>query len=74
MELCERMEQAVARKVSEETGLVVRMKRLVGIYASRSAFEHIDPNGDQMVIVTILFDCQVAGGTLCADNEESRGR
>ncbi|MCP4543695.1 MAG: NUDIX domain-containing protein [Chloroflexi bacterium] len=71
MELGERLDQSVAREVGEETGLVVRTERLVGVYAGGATFEHIYPNGDQTAIVTTLFDCQVVGGTLGADNKES---
>ncbi len=71
MELGERADRAVEREVGEETGLVVRAEQLVGVYAGGSAFRHIYPNGDQVEIVTALFDCQVVGGALRADNDEA---
>ncbi|MDY7076387.1 MAG: NUDIX domain-containing protein [Chloroflexota bacterium] len=71
MELGERVDRAVEREVGEETGLVVRAKRLVGIYAGGTTFGHTYPNGDQVEIVATCFDCQVVGGTLRADNTEA---
>ena len=71
MELGERLDRAVAREVNEETGLVVHTRRLVGVYTGGPAFQHTYPNGDQTVFVTTLFDCQVMGGALRADNKES---
>jgi len=71
MELGERIDRAVEREVGEETGLVVRAKRLVGIYAGRPEFSHTYPNGDQTELFTTLFDCQIVGGALCADNDEA---
>jgi len=70
MELGERIDRAVEREVGEETGLVVRAERLVGLYASNPEFSHTYPNGDQVEIVTALFDCQVVSGALRADDNE----
>ena len=71
MELGERVDRAIEREVSEETGLVIRAERLVGIYAGGPVFGHVYPNGDQVEVVGTCFDCQVIGGTLRADNEEA---
>ena len=71
MELGERLDRAVAREVGEETGLVVRTERLIGVYTGGPTFTHTYPNGDQIALVTTLFDCRVVGGRLRADNAES---
>ena len=71
MELGERVDRAVEREVGEETGLVVRAERLIGVYAGGPAFRHTYPNGDQAVLVSTFFDCRVMGGALCADNDET---
>jgi ADP-ribose pyrophosphatase YjhB (NUDIX family) len=71
MELGERVDRAVEREVGEETGLVVRAERLIGVYAGGPAFRHTYPNGDQTVLVSTFFDCRVMGGALCADNDEA---
>jgi ADP-ribose pyrophosphatase YjhB (NUDIX family) len=73
MELGERVDRAVEREVGEETGLVVRAERLIGVYAGGPAFRHTYPNGDQTVLVSTFFDCRVMGGALCADNDEADG-
>lgn len=56
MELGGRLDQSVAREVSEETGLVVQTERLVGVYAGGATFGHTYANGDQAGIITTLFD------------------
>lgn len=71
MELGERVDRAVEREVNEETGLVVRAGRLVGLYAGGPEFSHTYPNGDRVELVTTLFDCQVVGGAPRADDEET---
>ena len=58
MELGESIDEAAVREVKEETGLDVRLKRVVGLY-SKPAEEAL----------AITFEAQVVGGTLQADNE-----
>jgi len=71
MEPGERVADCVVREVREETGLEVEPVRLVGIY-SDPAFTHITyPNGDQVHFVSATFECQVVGGMLAADGDES---
>lgn len=59
---------AAAREVFEETGLIVRPERLVGIYA--------DPvvrysNGDEVLYTAATFRCRVVGGELKIGDDES---
>ena len=62
--------QTVIREVFEETGLEVRPLGLVGIYSgSDSIFTY--PNGDQVGVVSITFECKIIGGELSTDNDES---
>ncbi|MFN8566860.1 MAG: NUDIX domain-containing protein [Kouleothrix sp.] len=63
VELGETPAQTLVREVLEETGLNVRIERLIGLY-SGSDFEWTYPNGDQAQIVTAFFDCRVEGGIL----------
>jgi 8-oxo-dGTP diphosphatase len=72
MELDERVDRTVEREVGEETGVVVRAERLVGLYAGGPEFSHTYPNGDRVEIVTALFDCQVVGGAPRADGRETQ--
>ncbi len=60
MEIGETLEEAVRREVREETGLMVQVERLVGVYSKPQKQE-----------VVLTFRCRVTGGTLQA-TEESR--
>jgi hypothetical protein len=55
--------------VQEETGLHVRVDRLIGLYTGRE-FEWTYPNGDQAQIVSAFFACTVLGGVLTPDHTE----
>jgi 8-oxo-dGTP diphosphatase len=58
MEAGESLEQAAVREVREETGLEVRLKRVVGLYSKP------DENG-----LAICLEGEVTGGVLQADHE-----
>ena len=60
MEIGETVEEAVYREVREETGLEVRVERLVGVYSKPQKQE-----------IVLTFRCKVVGGALQA-TEESR--
>lgn len=61
---------AVIREVHEETGLDVVPERITGVYGGAS---HITtyPNGDNVAITSITFECRVVGGRLEALDGES---
>src|SRR3954468_10829312 len=59
---------ACVREVREETGLIVRPERLVGVYTSPTV---VYPNHDQVVYVGITFRCRVIGGELRVADDES---
>src|SRR5712691_2056109 len=56
----ETVDEAIVREVREETGLEVKVERLVGVYSK--------PQKQELVLT---FRCAVIGGTLC-ETEESR--
>src|SRR6266487_1626525 len=60
MEVGETVDEAMIREVREETGLEVKVERLVGVYSKPQKQE-----------VVLTFRCAVIGGTLC-ETEESR--
>ncbi|MCZ7545829.1 MAG: NUDIX domain-containing protein [Anaerolineae bacterium] len=60
------------REVREETGLHVRLDRLVGIY-SDPAYNLAYPNGDLVQPWTVCFAGHAAGGELRADGSEITG-
>jgi 8-oxo-dGTP pyrophosphatase MutT (NUDIX family) len=70
VELSERVDQTVVNEVHEETGLEVEALRVIGAY-SDAGFWFTYPNGDQVKIVSLLFECRIVGGQLQADGVES---
>jgi 8-oxo-dGTP pyrophosphatase MutT (NUDIX family) len=56
LELGERVEEAAAREVLEETGIEVGALQLFGVF-SGPELHYIYPNGDEVYIVDIVFSC-----------------
>jgi 8-oxo-dGTP pyrophosphatase MutT (NUDIX family) len=64
----ESVAEACEREVWEETGLKVRVKRLVGVY-SHSDQLVVYPDGHKAFIVAIHFEAEMTGGKLGLSNE-----
>jgi ADP-ribose pyrophosphatase YjhB (NUDIX family) len=64
----ESLAEACEREVFEETGLKVRVKRLVGVY-SHSDQLVVYPDGHKAFIVAIHFEAEVIDGKLGLSNE-----
>lgn len=62
VELGETVESAVIREVREETGLLTKVKRLVGVYSDPDR----DPRGHT---VSVVFELDVIGGELRAGDD-----
>lgn len=62
VEVGERPEDAIAREVREETGLVARVVRLVGAYGDPDR----DPRGHA---VSLVYELAVTGGRLAAGSD-----
>ena len=60
----------VVREVFEETGLLVTPKRIVGVYGGAENVL-VYPNQDKAAMVNISFACEVIGGELQVDGDES---
>jgi 8-oxo-dGTP diphosphatase len=63
MEAGESIEQAAVREVREETGLEIRLGRLVGVYSKPGRGE-----------LALTFEGEASGGELRADNEIMEAR
>ncbi len=70
MEPDETPADAVVREVWEETGLLTEPTRITGVYGGPE-YHVTYPNGDQIAVVSIMFECRVLGGELRADGQES---
>ena len=68
MEAGESVAEACVREVWEETGLRVRVTRLVGVYSDPDQLV-IYPDGTKVHIVVLSFEAEVLGGELGLSNE-----
>jgi 8-oxo-dGTP pyrophosphatase MutT (NUDIX family) len=68
MEAGESAAEACEREVFEETGLHVRVKRLVGVYSHPDQLV-IYPDGNKAFVVALHFEAEVIGGQLGLSNE-----
>lgn len=68
VEAGESVAEACIREVFEETGLHVRVKRLVGVYSHPDQLV-VYKDGNKAFIVAIHFEAEVIGGTLGLSNE-----
>jgi ADP-ribose pyrophosphatase YjhB (NUDIX family) len=72
VEIGESVRQAIAREVEEETGLLVEVERLVGVYSDPAIQIVRYPDGNVVHYVSIFFACRIQGGSLrtCAETLE----
>ena len=61
---------AVRRETWEETGVLVEPLRLAAVLGGPE-FHTRFTNGDELSIVSLVFECRAVGGTLRPDGEES---
>ena len=66
----ETVSEACVREVLEETGLQVRVKRLIGIY-SHSDQLVVYPDGNKVQVVALHFEVEVTGGIAGLSDEVS---
>lgn len=69
-ELDERVEDAAARELFEETGLVAERLELFGVFSGKE-LHYIYPNGDEVSNVDIVFVCKAYSGVLRRDEDET---
>jgi ADP-ribose pyrophosphatase YjhB (NUDIX family) len=68
MESGESAAEACEREVFEETGLSVRVKRLVGVYSNPDQLV-VYPDGSKVHFVIMGFEAEIIGGELGLSNE-----
>ncbi len=68
IELGETPQMAAIREANEETGLDVKVNKLIGVYTDCD-MEY--PNGDKAHSVLIAFELEVLGGELFCDKDET---
>ena len=66
----ESVAEACEREVFEETGLSVRVKRLVGVYSHPDMLV-LYPDGKKIQVVALHFEVVVTGGEACLSDETS---
>lgn len=67
----ETVEQAAIREVREETGLHVRIQRLIGVYSDPQSQLFQYPNGKNIHFITTCFAAKTLSGKLTFDRRES---
>ena len=73
MEPGESMTEACAREVLEETGLCVKVKRLISVYTDPHTLV-VYPDGNCWQLVVLHFEAKLAGGSLRPSEESSELR
>src|SRR3569832_355812 len=68
MESGESAAEACEREVFEETGLKIRVKRLVGVYSHPDQLV-VYPDGNKVHVVALHFEAEIVGGELGLSNE-----
>lgn len=68
MDAGESIEETCIREVWEETGLHVRVTRLIGVYSNRDALIEY-PDGNKVQIVVLNFEAEVTGGEMGLSDE-----
>jgi 8-oxo-dGTP pyrophosphatase MutT (NUDIX family) len=61
---------AVVRETWEETGLLVSVTRLFGVYGGANFVVHYE-NGDEAQYVMVAFECAIRSGRLQCDGSET---
>ncbi|MDR9795161.1 TIGR01459 family HAD-type hydrolase [Aeribacillus pallidus] len=67
----EKVEEAIIREIYEETGLEVKVTRLIGIYSDPDSQIFLYPNGEISHFITTCFECKIIGGTLRQKTDET---
>ncbi|MEO1647131.1 MAG: NUDIX domain-containing protein, partial [Chloroflexota bacterium] len=66
----EEIAETAIREAHEETGLLIKPVRLVGVYGGED-YIHTYANGEMMAYINVVFVCEIIGGALQKDSESS---
>lgn len=66
----EEIAETAIREAYEETGLLIKPVRLVGVYGGED-YIHTYANGETMAYINSVFVCEIVGGALQKDSESS---
>ncbi len=69
VELYEKTEDAAARELEEETGIIALSLKLFGVYSGED-LHFIYPNGDEVSNIDIVYECHEYTGFLKGQPEE----
>ena len=69
VEIGESVREAIVREVREETGLIVTVRRLIGVYSAPALQVIRYPDGNVWHYVSVSFECAVRGGALATCDE-----
>ncbi|MBV9216215.1 MAG: NUDIX domain-containing protein [Acidobacteria bacterium] len=67
----EKPAQSIAREVFEETGLKVKPTAIVGVVGGAPEYRMTYDNGDSVESTTIVFHCDICGGELKPQDDET---
>jgi HAD superfamily hydrolase (TIGR01450 family) len=70
VEIAETVVEAISRELCEETGLIVTVEKLVGVYSDPVTQVFRYPSGEITHFVTSSFLCSIRGGELQVDHKE----
>ncbi len=69
VELYEKTEDAAARELEEETGIIALSLKLFGVYSGEE-LHFVYPNGDEVSNIDIVYECREYTGFLKGQAEE----
>ena len=70
IEKAETVSSAICREISEETGLLVTVDKLIGVYSEPDSQVFCYPSGKTTHFITLSFLCRLVGGGLRPDQKE----
>lgn len=70
LEIGEMVVEAIKREIQEETGLIVEVEKLIGVYSDPLSQVFSYPSGATTHFITLSFLCCIIGGCMQADNRE----